>query len=129
MRLEKKFFKEFNIPPYAKKGETIFNNSCRWALIFADKDYYPTINAERILELEELLLNWDKETEVAVSKYKGKYSYDGMSNDKSGDSYHHYFNTKYFKTRKEALLDLLIQYVHVEYIYKGVREIFIKCST
>ena len=87
------------------------------------------INAERILELEELLLNWDKETEVAVSKDKGKYGYDGMSNDKSGDSYHHFFSTKYFKTRKEALLDLLIQYVHVEYIYKGVREIFIKCST
>ena len=35
----------------------------------------------------------------------------------------------FFKTRKEALLDLLIQYAHVEYIYNGVREIFIKCST
>ena len=97
--LEQRFFREYEIEPDIKKGETYFTSSVRFAEVIADKDIYPVINAEKILELEELLGNF------LVNKVIG-------ANDEYLYSYTSYGKTcsEPAFTRKDALLYFFLQY-------------------
>lgn len=133
---EKRFFNTFNIPPITKKGETYFCSNVRFCEMIADEDRYPIID---MLKLEEVLLDLQVDCEVHIRKNEiyeedkptGKryYSYLYIENDyKEPENYHHGFvpmsKRKFYTTRKEALLELLIHYSYYEDIRKGVRKVF-----
>ena len=127
---EKQFFDKFNIGPCIKKGHKYFVTDVRFCEKIAQEDMYPDINAQCILDLEEILLNLSQYCTVEISKDKEpleiNYGYVFTENTENGD-YHHGFCheiNNHRKTRKEALLSVLMDYSYNESIYNGVRNVF-----
>ena len=128
--VEKQFFDKFNIGPCIKKGQRYFVTDVRFHEQEATQDIYPSINAQCILDLEEILLNLSQYCTVEISKDKEpleiNYGYVFTENTENGD-YHHGFCheiNNHRKTRKEALLSVLMDYSYNESIYNGVRNVF-----
>ena len=97
--LEQRFFREYEIEPDIKKGETYFTTGLRFAEVVADKDIYPVINAEKILEIENLLGNFSVKREIGPYD---EYLYSYTSYNKTC--------TETAFSRKEALLYFLLKY-------------------
>ena len=95
--LEMRFFKVYGIKPSIKKGETYFTGNVRFASVEAEDDIYPTINGDTILLLESCLGEFTVLRMIAPSEITA-YAY---KTDKIG---------KYAVSRKEALLEFLIEY-------------------
>ena len=95
--LEMRFFKVYGIKPSIKKGETYFTGNVRFASVEAEDDIYPTINGDTILLLESCLGEFTVLRMIAPSEITA-YAY---KTDKIG---------KYAASRKDALLEFLIEY-------------------
>ena len=142
--LEQKFFKTFNIGPCIKKGTKYINSVCVYQEKIAEEDIPWTINAEKILQLEEVLLSLDPDCHLEIYKEihpeqndfketsKPVYHYVYVENDYTNpdDYYHHGFlpasndMNKFITNRLDALLAVLIYYSYREDIYKEVRKVF-----
>lgn len=127
---ERQFFDTFNIGPCIKKGQKYFVTDVRFYEKEASEDIYPDINAQCILDLEEVLLNLSQYCTLEISKDKEpletNYGYVFTENNDDGD-YHHGFChgiNNHRATRKKALLSVLMDYSYNSSIYNGVRKVF-----
>ena len=92
---------------------------------------FPRIMTNTILELEEMLIDMNKDCHIELYKEylpdvnKRIYHYVIIQNDYNNpdENYSHMFCNELAYTRKEALIRFLTHYAHVAYIYENVRNV------
>lgn len=115
----KDFYEAFNIKQTLKGY---------WSSFF---DGFPAITSTTVLELEEMLLDMDKDCHLEIYKEFNEdtnerlYQYIVIENDYDNpdEHYHHGFCIEPSKTREEALINYLTSYAHVSDVYEGVRKV------